>query len=94
MAKAKTINPSNPAPAEAGQPKPDPFETEVVGAEHRAASAALSSIARREAKTLRALGARVDVPGGDPSGVLPPKPRGDRDALRQVAGPAPVRAGL
>ncbi|MBZ4023385.1 hypothetical protein CKO11_13045 [Rhodobacter sp. TJ_12] len=48
---------------------PDPLEIELAAAEHRAASAALEGIARREAKTLRALGEKVEVPGGDLSGV-------------------------
>jgi integrase len=51
------------------EPDPDPLEMEVRTAEHRAASAALEGIARRESKTLRALGKKVDVPGGDISGV-------------------------
>ena len=50
-------------------PDPDPLEHEVTVAEHRAASAALDNIARREAKTLRALGQKVEVPGGDLSGI-------------------------
>jgi integrase len=48
---------------------PDPLEAEMAAAEHRAASATLAGIARREAKTLRALGKKVDVPGGDMTGL-------------------------
>ncbi|MFD1809766.1 hypothetical protein ACFSHQ_22000 [Gemmobacter lanyuensis] len=48
---------------------PDPLEGEMAAAEHRAASAALEGIARREARTLRALGKKVDVPGGDVTGL-------------------------
>jgi integrase len=48
---------------------PDPLELEMAAAEHRAASAALEVSARREAKTLRALGQKVDIPGGDLTGL-------------------------
>ena len=50
-------------------PDLDPMEGEFLAAEHQAASAALSTFARREAKTLRALGQKVEVPGGDLSGI-------------------------
>ena len=46
-----------------------PLESEIAVAEHRSASAVLAGIARREAKTLRTLGHKVEVPGGDVSGV-------------------------
>lgn len=51
------------------QPDADTLETEMIEAEHRAASAALAGIARREAKTLRAVGQKVETPGGDLSGL-------------------------
>lgn len=48
----------------------NPLEAEVIAAERRAASATLANIARREAKTLRGFGKKVEVPGGDLSGVV------------------------
>lgn len=50
-------------------PPADPLEMEVRVAEHRAASAALEGIARREAKALRPLRQKVEVPGGDLSRI-------------------------
>lgn len=47
----------------------DAMDSEIAAAEHRAASDVFASIARREAKALRALGEPVKVPGGDASGV-------------------------
>lgn len=47
----------------------DPLEVELVAAEQRAASAVLEGVARREAKTLRVLGKKVEVPGGDIFGL-------------------------
>jgi len=45
------------------------FETEIAAAEHNAALAVVEARQRKEAKTLRALGQKVEVPGGDLSGV-------------------------
>jgi len=54
---------------ETDEQPPSPIEAEMKAAEHRAAHQVLQNVARREAKTLKALGNKVDVPGGDLSGL-------------------------
>ena len=51
--------------ADTDEVPPESLEIELTVAEHQAASTVLEGQARREAKTLRALGKKVDVPGGD-----------------------------
>ena len=54
---------------ESDEPRPDPLETQMVVAEHKAVVAVIEKRARAQAKTLRALGKKVEVPGGDVSGI-------------------------
>lgn len=55
--------------ADTDEPPPDALEAELSTAEYRAATTALESIARREAKTLTALGHPPNTPSGTGGGV-------------------------
>lgn len=56
--------PDGPRKVIGGEEDLPPLQVEIEAAEHRAASAALAGQARLDAKTLRALGQKVEIPGG------------------------------
>ncbi len=56
--------PNGPRKVLGGEEDVPPLQAEIEAAEHRAASAAIASHARKQAKTLKSLGQKVEIPGG------------------------------